>query len=36
MKFREGKYKSSEIYSRPSSPALIQEYEEYKKKAQAK
>jgi regulator of RNase E activity RraA len=36
MKFREGKYKSSEIYGRPSAPALVQEYEEYKKKAQAK
>ena len=36
MKFREGKYKSSEIYGRPSEPALIQEYEEYRKKARTK
>lgn len=32
MKFDEGKYKSSEIYGRPSDPALIKEYEEYLKK----
>jgi len=32
MKFDEGKYKSSEIYSRPRDPALIKEYEEYLKK----
>ena len=31
MKFDEGKYKSSEIYSSPSDPALIKEYEEYLK-----
>jgi 4-hydroxy-4-methyl-2-oxoglutarate aldolase len=31
-KFDEGKYKSSEIYGRPSDPALIKEYEEYLKK----
>jgi 4-hydroxy-4-methyl-2-oxoglutarate aldolase len=31
MKFDEGKYKSSEIYSRPRDPALIKEYEEYLK-----
>jgi hypothetical protein len=30
-KFDEGKYKSSEIYSRPSDPALIKEYEAYLK-----
>lgn len=30
-KFDEGKYKSSDIYSRPSDPALIKEYEEYLK-----
>ncbi len=30
-KFDEGKYKSSEIYGRPSDPALIKEYEEYLK-----
>lgn len=36
MKFREGKYKSGEIYSRPSAPALAQEYEEYRKKAGGK
>jgi regulator of RNase E activity RraA len=28
-KFDEGKYKSSEIYSSPRDPALIQEYKEY-------
>ncbi len=32
LKFDEGKYKSSEIYGRPSDPALIKEYEEYLKK----
>ncbi|MEX2262499.1 MAG: dimethylmenaquinone methyltransferase [Bryobacteraceae bacterium] len=30
-KFQTGKYKSSELYPRPSDPALIKEYEEYKK-----
>jgi 4-hydroxy-4-methyl-2-oxoglutarate aldolase len=30
-KFDLGKYKSSEIYGRPSDPALIKEYEEYLK-----
>lgn len=29
MKFAEGKYKSSEIYSSPSDPKLQQEYQEY-------
>lgn len=32
IKFDERKYKSSEIYGRPSDPALIKEYEEYLKK----
>jgi 4-hydroxy-4-methyl-2-oxoglutarate aldolase len=32
LKFDEGKYKSSEIYGRPSDPALIREYEDYLKK----
>jgi 4-hydroxy-4-methyl-2-oxoglutarate aldolase len=32
MKFAEGKYKSSEIYSSPSDPKLKQEYQEYLKK----
>jgi len=32
MKFAEGKYKSSEIYSSPTDPKLKQEYEEYLKK----
>lgn len=32
MKFREGKYKSSDIYGSPRDPALKQEYEEYRKK----
>ena len=32
MKFDEGKYKSSEIYSSPKDPALRKEYEEYLKK----
>ena len=31
-KFDEGKYKSSEIYSTPKDPKLLQEYEEYLKK----
>lgn len=31
MKFDEGQYKSSQIYSRPRDPALIQEYEAYLK-----
>lgn len=31
LKFDEGKYKSSEIYGRPSDPALIKEYEDYLK-----
>ena len=31
-KFDEGKYKSSEIYSTPSDPKLLQEYQEYLKK----
>ncbi|MBK7931186.1 MAG: dimethylmenaquinone methyltransferase [Bryobacterales bacterium] len=31
LKFDEGKYKSSEIYGRPSDPALIKEYEAYLK-----
>ena len=30
-KFDEGKYKSTEIYGRPTDPALIKEYEEYLK-----
>ncbi|MEP7367663.1 MAG: dimethylmenaquinone methyltransferase [Acidobacteriota bacterium] len=30
-KFDEGKYKSSEIYGRPSDPALVKEYEAYLK-----
>jgi regulator of RNase E activity RraA len=32
MKFDEGKYKSSEIYSTPSDPALKKEYQEYLQK----
>jgi 4-hydroxy-4-methyl-2-oxoglutarate aldolase len=32
MKFREGKYKSSDIYGSPRDPELRKEYEEYKKK----
>lgn len=32
MKFDEGKYKSSEIYSSPKDPKLQKEYEEYLKK----
>jgi regulator of RNase E activity RraA len=31
-KFDEGKYKSSEIYSTPKDPKLLQEYQEYLKK----
>lgn len=31
-KFDEGKYKSSEIYSTPSDPKLLQEYQEYLKR----
>lgn len=31
IKFREGKYKSSDIYGRPHEKALIDEYEKYKK-----
>jgi regulator of RNase E activity RraA len=31
LKFDEGKYKSSEIYGRPSDPALVKEYEDYLK-----
>jgi regulator of RNase E activity RraA len=31
MKFDEGKYKSTDIYSRPRDPALIKEYEDYLK-----
>lgn len=31
-KFLTGKYKSSELYSTPRDPALLKEYEEYKKK----
>lgn len=34
-KFREGKYKSSDIYGSPRDPALRAEYEEYKKKRMA-
>jgi len=30
-KFDEGKYKSTEVYSRPRDPALLKEYEEYLK-----
>jgi 4-hydroxy-4-methyl-2-oxoglutarate aldolase len=32
MKFDEGKYKSSDVYSSPKDPALKKEYEEYLKK----
>lgn len=32
MKLMTGKYKSSQLYGRPDDPALIKEYEEYKKK----
>jgi len=31
MKFKEGKYVSTDIYSRPSDPALVKEYEDYLK-----
>ena len=31
MKLMTGKYKSSELYGKPDDPALIKEYEEYKK-----
>ena len=31
MKFDEGKYKSTDIYGRPTDPALLKEYEEYLK-----
>ncbi|MCC6858679.1 MAG: dimethylmenaquinone methyltransferase [Bryobacterales bacterium] len=31
MKFDQGKYKSTDIYGRPSDPALIKEYEDYLK-----
>ena len=31
-KFAEGKYKSSEIYSSPTDPKLMQEYQEYLKR----
>ena len=31
-KFAEGKYKSSEIYSTPKDPKLVQEYQEYLKR----
>jgi len=34
-KLSSGKFKSSEIYSSPTSPALKQEYEEYRKKRMA-
>jgi hypothetical protein len=30
-KFDEGKYKSTEIYSRPRDPALLREYDDYLK-----
>ena len=32
MKFAEGKYKSSDIYSSPKDPALQKEYDDYLKK----
>ncbi len=32
LKFDQGKYKSSEIYSSPRDPALVKEYEEYLKR----
>jgi regulator of RNase E activity RraA len=35
-KFREGKYKSSDIYGRPHAPELIKEYEAYKKAEEQK
>jgi 4-hydroxy-4-methyl-2-oxoglutarate aldolase len=31
MKFKTGKYKSTDIYPSPHDPALKKEYEEYKK-----
>jgi regulator of RNase E activity RraA len=31
-KFLKGRYKSSELYPRPKDPALLREYEEYKRK----
>ena len=31
MKMKTGKYKSYDLYSTPKDPALIKEYEEYKK-----
>ena len=34
-KFDEGKYKSTDIYSRPRDPELLKEYEEYLKQRQA-
>jgi regulator of RNase E activity RraA len=36
QKFDEGKYKSSDIYGRPSDPALVKEYEEYRKSKQGR
>lgn len=36
MKFREGKYKSSDVYGSPRIPELKKEYEEYHKKHSAK
>jgi regulator of RNase E activity RraA len=33
MKFREKKWKSSDIYGSPHDPELKKEYEEYRKKA---
>jgi 4-hydroxy-4-methyl-2-oxoglutarate aldolase len=35
-KFDDAKYKSTDIYPRPKDPALKQEYDEYRKKRQAK
>ena len=35
-KFLKGRYKSTDLYPRPSDPALQKEYEEYKKKRQGK
>jgi hypothetical protein len=31
MKFAQGKYKSTDIYSRPRDPELLKEYEDYLK-----
>jgi regulator of RNase E activity RraA len=31
-KFDEGKYKSTDIYSRPREPSLVKEYDEYLKR----